>query len=68
MTYAAAAAFFTHGVLTDPLLKNRPVDWFDAEKVFVEACLLIVAASTIWRIRRRRHGAAPLSVRALTAR
>ena len=56
-TYAAAATFFVHGLLTDPELKNRPVDWLDAEKVFVEVCLLLVAAATLWRVehgRRRR--------------
>jgi sulfoxide reductase heme-binding subunit YedZ len=55
--YAAAAVFYTHGVLADPLLQNRPVDWIDAEKVYVEGCALLVLAATIWRITtgRRRH-------------
>src|SRR5262249_12436924 len=30
-TYAAAFVFFTHGVIADPQLKNRPVDFVDAE-------------------------------------
>jgi sulfoxide reductase heme-binding subunit YedZ len=47
--YAAAAVFYVHGVLADPLLKNRPVDWIDAEKVYVEGCALLVLAATIWR-------------------
>src|SRR3954470_9531324 len=34
--YAAAAVFCLHGVWADPLLKNRPVDFIDAEKVYVE--------------------------------
>jgi len=54
-TYAAAAVFFVHGVLSDPLLQNRPVDWIDAEKVYVEGCALAVAAATVWRITARRH-------------
>jgi len=56
-TYAAAAVFYVHGVLADPLLQNRPVDWLDAEKVYVEGCLLLVAGLTMWRFthgRRRR--------------
>jgi predicted ferric reductase len=56
-TYAAAAVFYVHGVLADPLLQNRPVDWIDAEKVYVEGCLVLVAATTVWRFmfaRRRR--------------
>lgn len=53
-TYAAASVLFVHGVLSDPLLQNRPVDWIDAEKVYVEGCALAVAFGTAWRIRARR--------------
>jgi methionine sulfoxide reductase heme-binding subunit len=53
-TYAAAAVFFTHGVIADPLLENRPVDFIDAEKVYVELCALGVIVGTVWRIRHRR--------------
>ncbi len=58
-TYAAAAVFFVHGVLADPELKNRPVDWVDAEKVYVEACAVGVAAATAWRFTSGRRRAAP---------
>ena len=51
--YAAAVVFYAHGVLADPLLKNRPPDFIDAEKVYVEGCALLVAVSTAWRVRRR---------------
>jgi sulfoxide reductase heme-binding subunit YedZ len=54
LTYAAAATFFVHGVIADPLLKGRPVDFIDAEKVYVELCAVAVAAATLWRIRHRR--------------
>ena len=47
--YVAAAVFYVHGVWADPLLKNRPVDFIDAEKAYVEACALLVIAATIWR-------------------
>jgi DMSO/TMAO reductase YedYZ heme-binding membrane subunit len=53
-TYAAAAVFFTHGVIADPLLQGRPVDVLDAEKVYVELCALAVTGATIWRVRHRR--------------
>jgi len=53
-TYGAAGVFFVHGVIADPLLKRRPVDFIDAEKVYVEACALAVLAVTVWRIRHRR--------------
>jgi predicted ferric reductase len=60
-TYAAAVTFFAHSLFTDPQLKNRPVDWVDAEKVFIEVCLLLVAAGTVWRVscaRRRKQTSA----------
>jgi predicted ferric reductase len=47
--YAAAAVFYVHGVWADPLLQNRPVDWIDAEKAYVEGCALLVLAATVWR-------------------
>jgi DMSO/TMAO reductase YedYZ heme-binding membrane subunit len=49
--YAAAVVFYVHGVLADPLLQNRPVDWVDGEKVYVESCAVAVALATAWRIR-----------------
>ena len=52
--YAAAAVFYVHGTLADPLLKNRPVDFVDAEKAYVEGCALLVAAATVMRFRARR--------------
>ena len=52
--YAAAAVFYVHGVWADPLLRNRPIDWIDAEKVYVEACALLVVAAAVMRIRYKR--------------
>ena len=52
--YAAAAVFYVHGVWADPLLKNRPVDFIDAEKVYVEGCAVLVLAATVMRVRYRR--------------
>jgi methionine sulfoxide reductase heme-binding subunit len=53
-TYAAAGVFFVHGVIADPQLKGRPVDFIDAEKVFIEICALLVLAVIVWRVRHRR--------------
>jgi sulfoxide reductase heme-binding subunit YedZ len=53
-TYAAAGVFFVHGVIADPLLQNRPIDFIDAEKVYVELCGAAVAAAIAWRYRHRR--------------
>ena len=51
VAYAAAAVFFVHGVWADPMLKNRPIDWIDAEKVYVEGCALLVLVATGWRVK-----------------
>jgi len=53
-TYAAAAVFFTHGIIADPLLQGRPPDLIDAEKVYIEVCALLVIVATALRIRHRR--------------
>jgi len=51
--YAAAAVFYVHGVWSDPLLKNRPVDFIDAEKAYVEGCAALVLVATALRIKYR---------------
>jgi len=58
--YIAAAALFWHSLFADPALKNAPVDWFDGGKLFVEACLLIIAVAGVLRWRhsiRKAHRA-----------
>jgi sulfoxide reductase heme-binding subunit YedZ len=52
--YAAAAVFFVHGVIADPTVSGRAVDYLDGEKVFVEGSVVLVAAATLWRVRHRR--------------
>jgi DMSO/TMAO reductase YedYZ heme-binding membrane subunit len=62
VAYAAAIVFYVHGTWADPLLQNRPVDFIDAEKAYVEGCALLVLAATIWRFRygkARRPNPAP---------
>jgi methionine sulfoxide reductase heme-binding subunit len=56
-TYAAAAVCFAHAVLTDPTLRDKPVDYLDGEKVYVEALAAGVVVAAWWRIRHRwiRH-------------
>ena len=65
--YAAAAVFYVHGVWADPQLKNRPPDFIDAEKAYVEGLALLVIAATIWRFnygrRTARIGRGRLAVR-----
>lgn len=58
--YAGGAALFWHSLFTDPALKKSPVDWLDGGKIFVEACVLIIATAGLlrWRhARLKRHEA-----------
>jgi len=57
-TYLAAGLFFVHGIWSDPTLKDKPIDYLDAEKFWIELCFLIIIAGTIYRWRdamRRRQ-------------
>ena len=55
--YFAAAALFWHSLFTDPALKNAPVDWSDGGKLFIESCLLLIAAISLLRLRHARNKA-----------
>lgn len=50
-SYATALLFLVHGVAMDPLLKDRPIDFLDAEKAFSEGCLLALLVATAYRVR-----------------
>ncbi len=51
ISYATALLFLFHGLLMDPELKDRPVDFLDAEKFFSEACILILLVATFFRVK-----------------
>ena len=57
-TYLTATLFLIHGIWSDPSLKDRPIDYLDAEKAGIEICLLIVVIASFFRwrtaIRRRK--------------
>jgi predicted ferric reductase len=53
-TYAAAITFFIHGVIADPTVTGRAIDYIDGEKVYIEICVALFAVLAIWRIRHRR--------------
>jgi DMSO/TMAO reductase YedYZ heme-binding membrane subunit len=59
VSYGTALLFVIHGVVMDPLLKDRPVDWFDAEKMVSELCGLALIAATIIRYRYHRRRQQP---------
>jgi predicted ferric reductase len=50
-TYALFVFYAFHAVLTDPTLKDAPLDPLDAEKVYVELCVLVVVVATTLRVR-----------------
>ena len=49
--YGTAALFYAHGILTDPKLKDAPIDFLDGEKVYVELCMLVVIVAAALRVR-----------------
>lgn len=51
VVYAAAAALFWHSIFTNADLKKAPIDPLDAEKVFIEVCLIAVVAIGVLRWR-----------------
>jgi methionine sulfoxide reductase heme-binding subunit len=53
-TYAAAAIFFVHGIIADPTVTGRAIDYIDGEKVYVEMCAAVFVIASAWRIRHRR--------------
>lgn len=59
-TYLTATLFLIHGIWSDPSLKDRPIDYLDAEKAGIEICLLIVVVASFfrWRTAIRRRKAA----------
>jgi predicted ferric reductase len=60
-TYALTVVFYTHAILTNPELKNLPLDPLDGEKLLIEGCAVLVIAGIIWRI---RTGSKPVPTRA----
>ena len=49
ISYATCILFVVHGLLMDPLLKDRPTDWIDAEKMLSEICGLILLIAFVLR-------------------
>ena len=49
LSYFAAVPLMFHSVLTDPKLEDHPIDWFDAEKIFVLICCFIIFDLMVYR-------------------
>ena len=50
VAYAVTVALFAHSLLTNPNLDDKPIDYLDGGKVFIEACTLIALAAITWRV------------------
>jgi hypothetical protein len=66
-TYGLFVLYAVHGLLTDPNLKDAPLDPLDAEKVYVELCILLVLIGTALRVRWHLRQPPPRQHRARTA-
>ena len=51
VSYGTAMLFIVHGLKMDPLLKDRPTDWLDGEKLLCEICLLLLLSASFLRIK-----------------
>ena len=49
ISYFAAVPLIIHGLWTDPKLEDRPIDWLDAEKIFVLLCSVVIICLTFYR-------------------
>ena len=58
ISYGTALLFVIHGIVMDPELKDRPVDWLDGEKLLSEICAIVLVAATIIRWRYYRSSLA----------
>jgi sulfoxide reductase heme-binding subunit YedZ len=58
-TYALFPLYAIHSILTEPALKDQPIDYLDGEKVFIELCVLAVVAAIAARIQWQRRQPPP---------
>lgn len=64
LVYPAALLLFIHGVFTDSELKTGRADVLDGEKVFVEACFLLIAVMSFISVRiRKKRATNPIAYR-----
>lgn len=49
--YALFPLYAVHSLLTDPTLRDHPIDYFDGEKVYVELCVLAVVIAIALRVK-----------------
>jgi sulfoxide reductase heme-binding subunit YedZ len=63
VSYVTACLFLVHGLVMDPELKDRPVDWLDGEKLLVELCMLVLICATFLRVKYHLNKQAKLGAK-----
>ncbi len=53
LVYLSGSLLFIHSIFTDPNLNGTPIDYLDGGKVFVDICVVLVIAASIWAWRYR---------------
>lgn len=53
LSYFAIIPLTLHSVITDPKLQDRPIDWFDAEKLFCILCCVLILGFATYRFTRK---------------
>lgn len=56
-SYIAILPLILHSIMTDPKLQDRPIDWFDAEKIYVLLCCAAITLVFGYRFFRRKNNA-----------
>jgi DMSO/TMAO reductase YedYZ heme-binding membrane subunit len=57
ISYVTGIVFIIHGLVMDPLLKDRPIDFIDPEKLLVEACgiILLLAFAARYQYKKKQR-------------
>jgi methionine sulfoxide reductase heme-binding subunit len=55
ISYVATPVLLIHGLFTDSTLKDKPIDFLDGEKVFVEVCAFVLCVLIIYRFSAARN-------------
>ena len=54
ISYGTGLLFIVHGLVMDPLLKDRPIDFIDPEKILVEICALLLIIAFVYRFQYKK--------------
>ena len=57
ISYFSVVPLILHSVITDPKLQDRPIDWLDAEKLFVIFCCLVILGLSLFRFTQKKSNA-----------